>query len=118
MDNLTVYVVDDSQDAADSLAALLCAMGHLAQACYSGRELLNLTQRVKPDCVMLDVSMGEMNGLELVQRLRADFGDDIVLVAVTGSPRDDATVQSTFMAVDHYFEKPVSLQQIQKLFPS
>lgn len=117
MSNTTVYVVDDCRDTADSLASLLSVMGHAAVACYSAERLLELVSARKPHCVMLDISMGGMDGLSLVQRLRAAFGDDIVLVAVTGAPPDDPRVQATFVEVDHYFEKPVTLEQIQKLFP-
>ena len=116
MEHITVYVVDDCKDAADSLAMLLGVMGHRAVACYSAEEVLKLAEAEKPDCVMLDIAMPVMHGLELVQRLRAQFGDDIVLVAITGAPVEDRLVQSTFAAVDHYFEKPVTLEKIQKLF--
>ena len=114
---MTVYVVDDSTDASDSLAALLTAMGHRAVACYSAEEVLALIDTEKPDCVMLDIAMAGMDGLHLSQRLRERFGDDIILVAVTGTPPDDPTVQATFVTVDHYFEKPVTLAQMRKLFP-
>lgn len=117
MGHITVYVVDDSTDAADSLATLLKIMGHRALACYSARELLEEVANEKPDCVMLDIAMAGMDGLELAQRLRAQFGDDIVLVAITGAPRDDPRVQATFGTVDHYFQKPVTLAEVKKLFP-
>lgn len=117
LEPMTVYVVDDCKDASDSLATLLGAMGYRAMACYSAEEALRLVQAEKPDCVMLDIAMSGMSGLELAERLRAQFGDDIVLVAITGAPRDDPLVKATFAAVDHYFEKPVTLEQIQKLLP-
>ena len=114
---MTVYVVDDCLDTSDSLAALLMAMGHRALACYSAAEALKLIEIEKPDCVMLDIAMAGMDGLDLSKELRARFGDDIILVAVTGTPPDDPLVQETFVLVDHYFEKPVTLEQVQKLFP-
>lgn len=114
---MSVYVVDDSKDASDSLAALLNVMGHEAVACYSAEEALERVQQHKPDCMLLDIAMAGMDGLELARRIREQFGDDIVLVAVTGAPKDDPMVQATFVAVDHYFEKPVTLEQVQKLFP-
>lgn len=115
---MTVYVVDDCKDAADSLATLLQVMGHRSQACYSAPAALGLVEAEQPDCVVLDIAMSGMDGLELAQQLRSRFGDDIVLVAITGSPVDDPLVQATFLTVDHYFEKPVTLEQIQKLFPN
>lgn len=118
MTQMTVYVVDDCTDASDSMAALLKAMGHRAVACYSAEEALTLIDTEKPDCVMLDIAMAGMDGLHFSQRLRERFRDDIILVAVTGTPSDDPTVQATFLTVDHYFEKPVTLAQLRKLFPS
>ncbi|RYG07929.1 MAG: response regulator, partial [Burkholderiales bacterium] len=101
VERLTVYVVDDVRDAADSLATLLGILGHRAVACYSGEQLLELVHAEQPDCVMLDIAMAGMDGLEVTNRLRARFGDDIVLVAITGTPGDDPAVQATFVAVDH-----------------
>lgn len=118
LERMTVYVVDDCKDASDSLATLLGVMGHRSVACYSAEEALKLVHAEKPDCVMLDITMSGMDGLELAKRIRAQFGDDIVLIAITGSPRDDPLVEATFVAVDHYFEKPVTLEQIQRLFPA
>ncbi|MGN1056722.1 MAG: response regulator [Comamonas sp.] len=113
---MTVYVVDDVIDAADSLVQLLMAMGHDARAFYNAESLWKAVQQETPDCVMLDIAMAGTNGLELAQRLKSQFGDDIVLVAVTGASHDEPLVQQTFVAVDHYFEKPVTLAQIQRIF--
>lgn len=118
MDQLTVYVVDDSKDAADSLATLLGLMGHRAWPFYGGEEALTHAQHETPHCVMLDINMAGMDGLELARRFREQFGDDVILVAITGSPADDPRVKATFVTVDHYFQKPVTLEQIQKLFPA
>jgi CheY-like chemotaxis protein len=111
-----VYVVDDSKDAADSLASLLEMMGMNARACYSAEQAMELVGLRQPDCVILDIKMTGMQGLEFAQQLRARFCDDIVLVALTGTPKDDPLVQATFNTVDHYFEKPIALAQIKKIF--
>lgn len=112
---LQVYVVDDNQDAADSLAALLSLMGHQATACYDGTTALELAREAKPDCVLLDIAMKGMDGLQLTRTLRAEFGDDIVLIAITGAPEDSPQVQSTFDLVDHYFVKPVDPQRLKAI---
>ena len=117
LEAMTVCVVDDSRDAADSLALLLHTLGHRAFACYSASQALASIEAQRPDCVMLDIAMQGIDGLELTRQLRCKFGDDIVLVAITGAAMDDPRVKATFETVDHYFEKPVTLQQIQKLFP-
>src|SRR5699024_8505919 len=118
VDQLTVYVVDDSKDAADSLATLLGLMGHRARPFYGAEDALLRAQTDRPDCVMLGIAMGGLDGLELARRFREQFNDDVILVAITGSPADDPRVKATFVTVDHYFQKPVTLEQIQKLFPA
>ena len=112
-----VYVVDDNKDAADSLRDVIERLGHSARSFYDGAPALLAARQARPDCVLLDVAMSGMNGLELARALRAEFGDDIVLVAVTGAPEDDAVVAKTFETVDHYFVKPVSLDQLKRLLP-
>jgi CheY-like chemotaxis protein len=115
IDGLQVYVVDDNQDSADSLADLLTRMGHSATACYSGITVLELARQAKPDCVLLDIAMRDMDGLELTRTLRTEFGDDIVLIAITGAPEDSPAVRSTFDLVDHYFVKPLDANRLNRI---
>ncbi len=112
---LRVYVVDDNTDSADSLAALVGMLGHQASACYSAAELLALVGQTPPDCVLLDIAMTGMDGLELARLLRQQFGDDVILVAVTGAPERNPVVEKTFEIVDHYFVKPVDTVQLKRL---
>ena len=109
---LQIYIVDDDRDSANSLAELLNRLGHHATGCYDAGTLLELTRNNKPDCVLLDIAMKGMDGFELTQQLRNEYGDDIVLIAVTGAPPDSPAVQSTFELVDHYFVKPVDLRKL------
>lgn len=113
--SLQIYIVDDDRDSADSLADLLTRLGHNAAGCYDASTLLELTRSEKPDCVLLDIAMKGMDGLELTQKLRTEYGDDIVLIAVTGAPPDSPAVQSTFELVDHYFVKPLDIQKLQEI---
>ncbi|SFM58676.1 response regulator [Variovorax sp. OV329] len=115
MDSLDIYVVDDNRDAADSLAELLAHMGHRARPFYDAGDLLEMAGRSKPDCVLLDVAMDGMDGLELTRLLRARFGDDVVLIAITGVPEGSAAVKSTFRLVDHYFSKPVDVYKLEAI---
>lgn len=110
--SLQIYIVDDDRDSANSLADLLTRLGHRATGCYDAGTLLELTRRDKPDCVLLDIAMRGMDGFELTRQLRSEYGDDIVLIAVTGAPPDSESVQSTFELVDHYFVKPVDIEKL------
>jgi CheY-like chemotaxis protein len=61
--------------------------------------------------------MPGMDGDELSKRLRESYGDDIVLIAMTGGRDKDKRVHDTFARVDHYLRKPVDLGQLRRLLP-
>lgn len=112
---LDVLIVDDSRDTADSMAVLLNLMGLRAKAVYSARAALAAVDEEVPLCVILDVHMPDVGGLELVQTLRQKFGESLVLIAVTGLPKDDERAASVFALVDHHFQKPVSPEELAKV---
>jgi CheY-like chemotaxis protein len=112
-EHLDVLIVDDLKDAADSMAVLMTLLGHRAKAAYSGREAIEAVDKTPPLCVMLDVHMPDMNGLELAQALRKKCGQDIVLIAVTAA--EDKLAAEVFDLVDCHFFKPVSAEALAKV---
>ncbi len=117
-DAVRVLVVDDDHDGADMLAELLRMSGYSVDVAYGGVEALAKVEADQPHCVLLDVGMPGMDGGELTRRLRERYGDDIVLVAITGRASDDTRVAPTFALVDHYLQKPVDPAQLRKLLPN
>lgn len=67
---LSVYIVDDDEGVRNSLAALLLASGHSAQAFASGPEFLAQADLSRPGCVLLDLRMDGMSGLQVFETLR------------------------------------------------
>ena len=66
-----VLVVDDDRDTADTLAALIGALGHESLAVYDGQQALAQVQVFAPDMVMLDIGMPGMDGYQTVANIRA-----------------------------------------------
>ncbi|MFZ4286083.1 response regulator [Variovorax sp. HJSM1_2] len=116
-DLIDILVVDDMRDAAESLATLLEIDGYNVRLAFSAQEALEAIAVSTPLCVLLDISMPEMDGLDLTRHLRAKFGDDVILVAITGHSALEPRVVETFALVDHYFVKPILAADIRKLFP-
>jgi PAS domain S-box-containing protein len=80
-----VLVIDDNVDAADTLAALVVALGGESAAAYDGRDGLRRALEFRPDVVLLDIGMPEMDGYETCRLLRAEpVGRAAYVVAVTG----------------------------------
>ena len=116
-DDVRVLVVDDVVDAAEALAETLAMSGYKVWIATDGAAALALVEEHKPHCVLLDIGMPGMDGNELTRTLRTRYGDDIVLIAVTGREHDDERVSDTFARVDHYLQKPVDPDQLRKLLP-
>ncbi len=116
-DDVRVVVVDDVADAAEALAETLALSGYKVWIASDGAAALILVETLKPHCVLLDIGMPGMDGNELARTLRERYGDDIVLIAVTGREHDDERVSDTFARVDHYLQKPVDPDVLRKLLP-
>ena len=116
-DDVRVLVVDDVADAAEALAETLELSGYKVQVAADGARALALIEKQQPHCVLLDIGMPGMDGNELTRTLRTRYGDDIVLIAVTGREHDDERVSDTFARVDHYLQKPVDPEVLRKLLP-
>lgn len=117
-DEVRVVVIDDVSDAADALALALQLDGYDVRTAHNGVDALALIEAYRPHCVLLDIDMPQMDGCELSQHMRRLYGDDIVLVAVTGWSKEDVRVGETFGRVDHYLQKPIVYEKLQVILPS
>src|SRR6185295_2814521 len=81
---LRILVVDDNRDAADMLTSLLAALGHESRSAYGARDALETVQSFPPEVVFLDLNMPDGDGISLLPKLRAIFGDTVYVAALTG----------------------------------
>ena len=116
-DAVRVVVVDDDHDVAEVLAEIMKSNGYEVRVAHDGLVALALVEQYKPHCVLLDVNLPGMDGGELSRRLRERYGDDLILVAVTGWGESDKRVSDAFGRVDHYLQKPVDVQMLSKVLP-
>ena len=111
----SILVVDDNKDAADSLAAMLRLRGHEVVVAYSGEQALELIPRVQPKLAFLDLGMPVMDGLELARRLRTDYKQELVLVALTGWGQVEDRKRTEDAGFDAHLVKPAGLEQLAAL---
>lgn len=112
---LKVLVVDDHPATAESLAEYLTESGCNAKSATSGEEALSLCIEFAPACVLLDLRMPKMNGVELAQRLRRIYGGTVTLIGLTGADAEASEFQLMLALCEHVLQKPVDLQQLKKL---
>src|SRR6185312_11547780 len=67
---MRILVADDNADAADSLAMLLQAQGHVVLTASDGRRAIEVAEAFRPDAILMDVAMPEVNGLEAAREIR------------------------------------------------
>lgn len=114
-----ILVVDDNQDAANSLAVLLRLTGHDVRSAYDGATALAVAADFRPSMVVLDIGMPGMDGFTVARRLRenAELGP-LVLVAVTGWGQQDDRRRSKQAGFDYHLVKPVDPQALVNLLTS
>lgn len=102
-----VYVVDDDEDLATSLARLIERSGYRARAYFSPQSLLAACTEEAPHCIVSDVMMSEMDGFMLAERLR-DAAPAAAVIFMTAWPKTSAAVDAIreFGGVD-YLQKPL-----------
>jgi CheY-like chemotaxis protein len=106
-----VLVIDDNVDAADTLSALVVAVGGEARTAYDGRSGLRCAAEFRPDVVLLDIGMPEMDGYETCRRLRAEsYGRHAYIVAVTGWGQLHDRERALADGFDAHLTKPADLR--------
>jgi PAS domain S-box-containing protein len=108
-----VLIVDDNRDAADSLALLLVALGADVRVANDGPSALTVSPDWQPDLVFLDLGMPDMDGFEVVRRMRANahFARSCV-VALTGWSQEEDRRRTAAEGFDDHLAKPIDLAQL------
>ena len=111
-----VLVVDDSQDAANGLTAVLSSAHYEARAAYDGKGALEAAATFRPHVVLLDIDMPQMDGYLTAAGLRQlDFEEPPLLIAHTAHS-DVATVAATASAgFDLHLSKPCEVKYLLEL---
>ena len=112
---LRVVVADDNADAAETLAAALRTAGHDVRVARDGQEAVELTATFRPAVALLDIGMPMLNGYEAAQRIRANGGKDVLLIAITGWGQQDDRRRAFEAGFDHHLTKPAQLEEIEIL---
>jgi CheY-like chemotaxis protein len=110
----TVLIVDDNADLLSSLAFALSALGPLEVATATdGAEGLERVYSVRPDCIVIDVKMPQVDGIQLVRALRGDPETaSIPIVILSALVQENDQALGMFAGADQYLTKPAKPQQV------
>ena len=101
-----VLVVDDNEDAADSLATLLGVMGYEVRTAYDGPEAITAADEFQPAVALLDIGLPQLSGYDIARHVRERRGKDVLLVAITGWGQEGDKLKAREAGFDHHFTKP------------
>ncbi|TPI76336.1 response regulator [Mesorhizobium sp. B2-8-9] len=102
-----VFVVDDDISVRESLELLIQSAGWLAKTCQSGQEFLAWSRPAVPNCLILDVNLPDLNGLD-VQKLVSVERTEMPIIFVTGYGDVPMTVKAMKAGAVEFLTKPFS----------
>jgi len=109
----TILIVDDSEDIALISARMLTQRGFAVITACDGAEALTIIARQRPSCLLLDVMMPRMSGLEVLAKLKADPATaSIPVIMVTAKTGDDDVLSGYQQGADYYITKPFTADEL------
>ena len=113
---LRVLVVDDNEDAANSLATLVRLWGHQAKTAFSGYGAHSLAKEFLPHVLIIDIAMPKMSGLTLAALLKEDAHlKDCRVIGLSGHTEKFVQDEAERIGFAHYLFKPAEPERLRAL---
>ena len=114
-DSPKILLVEDEPDVCGVIYSYLGRRGYIVSATASGKEALSLIDISRPDILLLDFTLQDMNGKEVLSRLRG-YDKTTKVVAITGELLKDEEIEKIkSLGISAYLQKPVFLEELEKI---
>jgi signal transduction histidine kinase len=114
--SLEIFLIEDNDDVADTLASWLEEIGHRVRVARTGTSGVELVLGGKPDVVLCDLGLPELDGLEVCRRIRGGSREHRpLMVALTGWGKEEDRRRTKDAGFDHHLVKPVALDALASL---
>ncbi|MBF0199939.1 MAG: response regulator [Desulfamplus sp.] len=113
--NFKILVADDNLNNRELLKDALEPMGFHVHVAENGRECIEMAQSIRPDVILMDLLMPEMNGFEAVAHIRKSSDDALrktLVIAISASVVKDSRERSFHAGCDAFLNKPVQLHSL------
>jgi signal transduction histidine kinase/ActR/RegA family two-component response regulator len=111
----TVLVIEDNDDARETLQSMLELMGHRVESADDGPAGIDKALAAVPDVAFVDIGLPSMDGFEVARRLRAADGSRMYLVALTGFGAREDRERALAAGFDAHMVKPVEANALARL---
>jgi len=105
-----ILVIDDEQEICEMLYTFLVPHNYKVFLAFNGQMGLEYFEEIKPDIVLLDLKLPDIDGVEVLRIIRKI--STVPVVIITAHSQDVADIHLADLKIDGYLEKPVSLQAI------
>ncbi len=108
-----ILVVDDDEALVDVVSNLLKLEGYEVLEAYNGKAGLEMAKEKKPHVIILDIMMPEMDGYQVLEKLKEDpETNDIPVIMLTARTEDKAVIESWKKGADFYIPKPFEIDEL------
>jgi len=105
-----VLIIDDEQEICELLYTFLIPHNYKVFLAFNGQMGLEYFEEIKPDIVLLDLKMPDIDGVEVLKIIRKVSETPVVII--TGHPQDVSEIHLADLKIEGYIEKPISLQAV------
>lgn len=115
---LRILLVDDSRDACTVMGMLLETYGYEVRVAHTGDAALAVADEYRPQVVLLDIGLPDLDGYEVCRRLRSrEAVASATIIALSGHGEPEDRTESRAAGFDHHVLKPANIGELQRLFP-
>jgi CheY-like chemotaxis protein/transcriptional regulator with XRE-family HTH domain len=105
-----ILIIDDEQEICEMLYTFLVPHNYKVFLAFNGQMGLEYFEEIRPDIVLLDLSMPDIDGKEVLKIIRKV--SDVPVVIITGHPQDVSEIHLADLEIEGFIEKPISLQAV------
>ena len=108
---MKILIAEDEKDMSKAICAILNHQGYETDVAFDGLKALELAQSNTYDCMVFDIMMPKMDGLEALKRIRAG-GDMTPVIMLTAKAQVDDRVEGLDAGADDYLTKPFAMKEL------
>jgi CheY-like chemotaxis protein len=111
-----VLVVEDDLDSVHSMVQLIKMMGHDVQFAINGFAAIDVARRFKPDIVILDIGLPDLEGDGIARQLRFEPGlEGVRMIAISGLPKENLEKRALDAGCSEFYRKPIDPGRLEQL---
>ncbi len=112
-----ILVIEDEAGARDALGSLLAEEGYEVCTAENGKVGLERLRDFRPDTVICDYYLPDIDGLQILRQVRSDAADGVVFIFLTAGCGGDEAENTLRQEADFFFPKPLDLSRFRRVLP-